>query len=205
MPLQLGQCRAADPPRRKLPKALRLLARKPSRTASSLRADVTASSKTPATESPVTSDSPRASHDLCARLPDLHGLHDMADVADVAARQAALARRLHGVARARPAREASALRRMASFVGGRVRASVDGADRDPRAVAMRKENAWLKQRMQVLEMSALECDALRDRVAELEWALDVVREDSDRVRDEALDLLLQHGLLDRQDHLHGLD
>lgn len=45
---------------------------------------------------------------------------------------------------------------------------------------------FLKQRVATLEMAAVEADALRNQVASLEWALDAVRADADRVRDDAL-------------------
>lgn len=56
------------------------------------------------------------------------------------------------------------------------------------------ENTRLRARLSALEMGGMELAALRERVADLEWALDVVREDADRVRDDALALLLHHGL-----------
>lgn len=47
----------------------------------------------------------------------------------------------------------------------------------------------LKNRVATLEMAAVEADALRAQVAALEWALDAVRADADRVRDDALAVL----------------
>lgn len=56
---------------------------------------------------------------------------------------------------------------------------------------MRGENEDLKTRVASLEMDQLEIQSLRHKVRQLEWALDVVRDDADRVRDDALTLLSQ--------------
>lgn len=47
----------------------------------------------------------------------------------------------------------------------------------------------LKDRIAELEMTALEASVLRQQVASLEWALDAVRADADRVRDDALAII----------------
>lgn len=54
---------------------------------------------------------------------------------------------------------------------------------------VRQENSKLKARLAKLEMDRVELSSLRDKVAELEWALDVVRDDADRVREDALAVL----------------
>lgn len=54
------------------------------------------------------------------------------------------------------------------------------------------ENDGLKKRLSQLEMARVERDCLHSRVTELEWALDVLRDDADRVRDDAL-ALVGHG------------
>lgn len=38
-------------------------------------------------------------------------------------------------------------------------------------------------------MARLEADVLRNRVGDLEWVVDAVREDADRVRDDAVSVL----------------
>lgn len=47
----------------------------------------------------------------------------------------------------------------------------------------------LREHVADLQMASIEADVLRLRVGELEWALDTVREDADRVRDDALSVL----------------
>lgn len=49
-----------------------------------------------------------------------------------------------------------------------------------------REKTRLRERVSSLEMANIENDVLRARLAELEWALDVVREHADSVRDDAL-------------------
>lgn len=71
------------------------------------------------------------------------------------------------------------------------------------------ENRWLKERLTHLQMAEMEVSSLREKVSELEWALDVVRDDADRVRDDALDVVWGHQdlaeaetpLLDSDQHL----
>lgn len=61
-----------------------------------------------------------------------------------------------------------------------------GRGKDERA---QREVGRLRERVSALEMTEMENGSLRDRIRELEWALDVVREDADRVREEALQVL----------------
>lgn len=51
--------------------------------------------------------------------------------------------------------------------------------------------AALVRRLSHLEMAEMEVTALRHRVSDLEWALDAVRGDADRVRDDALAVLAE--------------
>lgn len=51
------------------------------------------------------------------------------------------------------------------------------------------ENEQLKQRISILEMTQVEKQSLENKVADLEWALDVLRDDADRAREDALTAL----------------
>lgn len=53
---------------------------------------------------------------------------------------------------------------------------------------VRAENTRLRARVSALHMVEVEARTLRDKVSSLEWALDAVRADADRVRDDALAL-----------------
>lgn len=51
------------------------------------------------------------------------------------------------------------------------------------------ENIALRKRLSQLEMAEVERNCLQSKVSELEWALDVLRDDADRIRDDALALI----------------
>lgn len=56
---------------------------------------------------------------------------------------------------------------------------------------VRLENEHLKRRLSQLEMAQVERNCLQTKINDLEWALDVLRDDADRIRDDALSLLHQ--------------
>lgn len=59
----------------------------------------------------------------------------------------------------------------------------------------------LTEQVRILTMAHVEAEVLRKKVADLEWALDILREDADRVRDDALAMVAeaqQHFLILQQ-------
>lgn len=65
-----------------------------------------------------------------------------------------------------------------------------------------EENSQLRNKVSKLVMDDVEMTTLRSRVAELEWALDIVRDDASRIRDEAISVLEEHN---QKDSCHAND
>lgn len=73
------------------------------------------------------------------------------------------------------------------------------------------ENVQLRKRLSQLEMAEVERNSLQSKVSELEWALDVLRDDADRIRDDALALIEDdfahsfHRRFEREEHTEKVD
>lgn len=87
---------------------------------------------------------------------------------------------------ARPSPAPKRNNKLIQFMTGKKKAGREERKKDER------QNENLRLRLHKLEMDKAELNDLKVKVEQLEWALDAVRDDADKVRDDALAVLSQY-------------